>query len=88
MLIANEVVEYRASGKEGLVFKIDFEKANNHVSWFFLKQVLEKKGFGSKWVYWMMSCLRLENLEGGTRGLRHGDPLSPFFVYFRSEWIE
>lgn len=43
VLVANEVVEeYRARGKVGLVFKIDFEKAYDHVSWLFLKLGMEK----------------------------------------------
>ena len=34
VLIANEVVdEKRRSGEEGVVFKIDFEKAYDHVEW-------------------------------------------------------
>ena len=41
VLIANEVVEeYRVKKKEGIVFKIDFEKAYDHVSWDFLDFVL------------------------------------------------
>ena len=45
MLIANESVEeYRANKKEGVVFKIDFEKAYDHVEWDFIDHVLEKKG--------------------------------------------
>ena len=44
ILIANEVVEeYRAKKKEGIVFKIDFEKAYDHVSWEFIDFVLEKR---------------------------------------------
>ena len=44
VLIANEVVEeYRAKKKEGVVFKIDFEKAYGHISWEFLDFVLERK---------------------------------------------
>ncbi|XP_028073850.1 uncharacterized protein LOC114276257 [Camellia sinensis] len=37
VLVANEVVEeYRALHKEGVVFKVDFEKAYDHVDWGFL----------------------------------------------------
>ena len=42
VLIANEIVdERRRSGEEGVVFKIDFEKAYDHVKWDFLDHVLE-----------------------------------------------
>ena len=50
VLIANEIVdEKRRSGEEGVVFKIDFDKAYDHVSWDFLDHVLEKKGFSPRW---------------------------------------
>ena len=49
VLIANEVVdEKRRSGEEGVVFKIDFEKAYDHVDWGFLDHVLQRKGFSQK----------------------------------------
>lgn len=50
VLIANEVVEeVRKKKVEGLVFKIDFEKAYDHVEWAFLDDILGKKGFGLHW---------------------------------------
>ncbi|KAI5341888.1 hypothetical protein L3X38_009763 [Prunus dulcis] len=49
-LIANEVVkESRKLNKSGLVFKIDFEKANDHVEWRFVDEVMNRKGFGDWW---------------------------------------
>ena len=58
VLIANEIVdERRRSGEEGVVFKIDFEKAYDRMRWDFLDQVLEKKGFNLRWRKWMSGCL-------------------------------
>ncbi|RVW89628.1 hypothetical protein CK203_036367 [Vitis vinifera] len=54
VLIVNEIVdEKRRLGEEGVVFKIDFEKAYDHVDWDFLDHVLEKKGFSPRWRTWM-----------------------------------
>ncbi|RVW19678.1 Structural maintenance of chromosomes protein 3, partial [Vitis vinifera] len=90
VLIANEVVdEKRRSGEEGVVFKIDFEKAYDHVEWGFLDHVLQRKGFSQKWRSWMRGCLSSSsfailvngNAKGwvkASRGLRQGDPLSSF----------
>ncbi|RVW12452.1 LINE-1 retrotransposable element ORF2 protein [Vitis vinifera] len=90
VLIANEIVdEKKRSGEEGVVFKIDFEKAYDHVKWDFLDHVLEKKGFSPRWRSWMRGCLSSVsyailvngNAKGwvkAARGLRQGDPLSPF----------
>ena len=81
--------EKRRSRKEGLVFKIDFEKAYDHVDWDFLDHVLERRGFSLRWRSWMRGCLSSAtfailvngNAKGWVkafRGLRQGDPLSPF----------
>ena len=92
ILIANEVVdEKRRSREEGVVFKIDFEKAYDHVDWEFLDHVLERKGFSLRWRSWMRGCLSSTtfailvngNAKGwvkAIRGLRQGDPLSPFLL--------
>ncbi|GKE22393.1 putative RNA-directed DNA polymerase, eukaryota, reverse transcriptase zinc-binding domain protein, partial [Tanacetum coccineum] len=72
-----------------MVFKVDFEKAFDSIRWDFLDLVMEKIGFGSKWRSWIHGCLsnaRSSVLVNGSptnefeifRGLRQGDPLSPF----------
>ena len=49
--------------KEGVMFKIDFEKAYDHVEWDFIDHVLEKKGLGDRWRKWIRGCLSSSNFS-------------------------
>jgi hypothetical protein len=35
--------------QNGIILKLDFEKAYDKVKWSFVRQVLEMKGFSGKW---------------------------------------
>jgi hypothetical protein len=37
----------------GVLLKIDFEKAYDKVNWSFLQQALRMKGFDPKWCLWI-----------------------------------
>lgn len=90
ILVANECVDYwRKSRTPGLICKIDLKKAFDKVNWNFLEWVLSKKGFGSRWIKWIMGCVRclwfsiiLNSTSKGffytSKELRQGNPLSPF----------
>ncbi|GJR19664.1 putative RNA-directed DNA polymerase, eukaryota, reverse transcriptase zinc-binding domain protein [Tanacetum coccineum] len=78
------------------VFKIDFEKAYDSLCWEYLDYVMMQFGFGSRWRDWIreyLSSARLSIMINGSptdkismyRGLRQGDPLSPFLLIFVME---
>ncbi|GJZ73831.1 RNA-directed DNA polymerase, eukaryota, reverse transcriptase zinc-binding domain protein [Tanacetum coccineum] len=88
--ILNEVMSWcKKKKKQTLLFKVDFEKAYDSVRWDFLDDVLGKFGFGDKWRKWIQCCLHSSKgsiiINGSPtdefqfgRGLKQGDPLSPF----------
>lgn len=88
MMLHEVLHELRVHHKQGIILKLDFEKAYDKVHWGFMLEVLKRKNFTNKWVGWMKQVIeggrvgilingRPGNFFKTFKGLRQGDPLSP-----------
>ncbi|GJY33032.1 RNA-directed DNA polymerase, eukaryota, reverse transcriptase zinc-binding domain protein [Tanacetum coccineum] len=91
ILLAQELLRgynKKSSGKK-CAFKIDLQKAYDTINWDFLGKCLSDFGFHSKWINWVMACIKTAkftiNVNGervgyfnGGKGLRQGDLITPY----------
>jgi hypothetical protein len=76
IVVSDHEIIHRAIKKneKGVILKLNYENAYDRVSWHFVEEMLVTRGFGSRWIAWVLSLVK-----GGSISIRMNDENNAYF---------